>query len=94
MSGDIARRPIGVPINSSSRKEMRAIINATRVEQTAIRAIETVTTEAMYAAMRLKSVQTQLELALPAASADLSIIGSAGCMALARAVQQFGSDVS
>ena len=92
--GALTRRSIGVPISGSTRREVRAITDHTAKAQTVIRAIDTVTTEAQAAAMRIKLSQMQLELALPAASAELNLITAAGCMALARVVQNFGMDLS
>lgn len=92
--GELTRRSIGVPVSGSARREMRAVINHMRSAQTVIRAIDTVTTEAQSAALRIKSNQMQLELALPAASPELNLITAAGCMALVRVVQNFGMDLS
>lgn len=92
--GELSRRTIGVPVSGSARREMRAVINHMRTTQTVIRAVDTVTTEAQSAALRIKSNQMQLELALPAASAELNLISAAGCMALVRVVQNFGMDLS
>lgn len=92
--GELTRRAIGTPISGSTRKEVRAIINHMRTTQTVVRAIDTLTTEAQSAALRIKSNQLQLELALPAASSELNLIAAAGCMALVRVVQNFGSDLA
>jgi hypothetical protein len=92
--GELTRRAISVPMSGSTRREMRAVINHMRSAQTVIRAIDTVTTEAQSAALRIKSNQMQLELALPAASPELNLITAAGCMALVRVVQNFGMDLS
>jgi hypothetical protein len=81
-------------MNGSTRREMRAIVNAMRTTQTAVRAIDTLTVEAQAAALRIKSSQMQFELALPAASPELNLITAAGCMALVRVVQNFGMDLS
>ncbi len=94
MSGELAHRAIGVPMTGRTRKEVRAIVNHMRTTQTVIRAVDTVTTEAQSAALRIKSNQVQLEMALPAASSELSLITAAGCMALVRVVQNFGLDLS
>lgn len=93
MSAEL-ERPALVPLNTKTRRQIHAIVRLTRTEQGAIRAVETVTTEAMYTALRIKSVQVQLELALPAASPEISMIAAAGCMAITRAVQQFGTSIT
>lgn len=87
-------RPVSAPVSYRVGKELRAILGATRTEETAIQAVEHVTMAGMHSAFRVRQLQQQLELMLPSSADVLNLIAMNGCMSVAAAVQKFGQRVT
>lgn len=90
---NIVPRSVETPVSFSAGKTMRRMINATRIEQGAIRAITRIGEQAQFAVLEIKNTQHELELANPAAARELNIIAATVCTAIAASVQRFASEI-
>lgn len=88
------RHTYGVPASRSAQSTLRDIVNDTRLQHAAMRAIESVTESAMFEVAAIKRVQREIEQAVPDAAEAINLIAATGCIAIARSVQRFGSELA
>jgi hypothetical protein len=93
MSGELAPRPFMTPVTRNTHNALRGMANAALIEQAALRAVTSIGNQAMFSVLEIKRTQQQLELADPAASAELNLIAATVCTAIAASVQRFTSEI-
>jgi hypothetical protein len=91
--GELIRRNVGVPVPRSTQKVLGTIVNETRLQHAATRAMSSAGQQAMFDVVELKNTQRELEHVNPDAAGDLALIASTVSMAIARSVQRFGSEL-
>jgi len=93
MSGELARRPFQTPVARHTQNTLRDMVDASRIEQAALRAVTSIGNQAMFNVLEIKNTQHQLEMANPAASAELNLIAATVCNAIAVSVQRFSAEI-
>ena len=93
MSGELIPRAFEMPVPRHTHKVLRAMVNETRMEQAAIRAVTRIGECGMFAVLEIKNTQKELELTNPAASEALGVIASTVSMAIASSIQRFASEI-
>lgn len=93
MSGELVPRAYSTPVPRHTQKVLRGMVNETRMEQAAIRAITRIGEAGMFAVMEIKNTQKELELVNPAASEAISVIASTVSIAIASSIQRFASEI-
>lgn len=92
MSGELERRPNGIPIPKGSGRVLSRVRFGVEVEQVRIRAKTKVAEFAMWEVTDLKNMQRQLEQQQPDAAEALALIANTAINSMARSVAQFCND--
>lgn len=93
MSGELIPRAYNTPVPHRTQKVLRGMVNETRMEQAAIRAITRIGEAGMFAVMEIKNTQKELELANLACSEAIGVIASTVSMAIASSIQRFAAEI-
>lgn len=93
MAGELVQRQVGVTVPRGTQKVLGTIVNETRLQQAATRAITSVGEQAMFEIAQLKRTQRELEHLNPDAAEALNLIATTVSMSIARSVHRFGSEL-
>jgi hypothetical protein len=93
VSGELIRRSVSVAVPRTTQRALGTIVNETRLQQAATRAITSVGEQAMFEIAQLKRTQRELEQAIPDAAEALNLIATTVSMSIARSVHRFGSEL-
>jgi hypothetical protein len=92
--GELARRGNHVAVSRSTARALNNLHDATLEQLGTVRAIQTATEQTMFSALSVKRMQTEMELAFPAASEMLTLIANQGYYAMIQSLNRFGNDLT